>query len=69
MLVNASAIGFYGPHGAEELTEDSPAGDDELARMCVDWEKAARAAEPLGVAWPSSASASCSTLRRRSSRC
>src|SRR5439155_27240255 len=25
-LVNASAIGYYGPHGAEELTEDSPPG-------------------------------------------
>jgi uncharacterized protein len=49
VLVNASAIGFYGPHGDEELTEDNPPGDDELARLCVDWEKAARAAEPLGV--------------------
>src|SRR5262249_45719336 len=24
LLVNASAIGYYGPHGDEELTEDSP---------------------------------------------
>jgi uncharacterized protein (TIGR01777 family) len=49
ILVNASAIGFYGPHAAEELTEDSPAGDDFLARLCVDWEQAARAAESSGV--------------------
>jgi uncharacterized protein (TIGR01777 family) len=49
VLVNASAIGYYGPHGNEELDEDSPAGDDLLARLCVDWEKAARAAEPAGV--------------------
>jgi uncharacterized protein (TIGR01777 family) len=49
VLVNASAIGYYGPHGDEELTEDSLPGDDLLARMCVDWEKAARAAEPAGV--------------------
>jgi uncharacterized protein (TIGR01777 family) len=48
-LVNASAIGYYGPHGDEELTEDSPPGDDFLARLCVDWEKAARAAEAHGV--------------------
>jgi uncharacterized protein (TIGR01777 family) len=48
-LVNASAIGYYGPHGDEELTEDSPAGDDALARICVDWEAAAHSAEPLGI--------------------
>jgi uncharacterized protein (TIGR01777 family) len=48
-LVNASAIGYYGPHGNEELTEDSPPGDDFLARLCIDWEKAARAAESAGV--------------------
>src|SRR6202011_278661 len=49
VLVNASAVGYYGPHGDEELTEDSPPGSDFLARVCVDWETAARAAEPLGV--------------------
>jgi uncharacterized protein (TIGR01777 family) len=49
LLVNASAIGFYGPHGDEEITEDSPAGADFLAQLCIDWEKTARAAEPLGI--------------------
>jgi uncharacterized protein (TIGR01777 family) len=49
VLVNASAVGYYGPHGDEELTEGSPPGDDFLARVCVEWEQAARAAEPLGV--------------------
>ena len=48
-LVNASAIGYYGPHGDEELTEDSPPGDDFLARLCIDWEKEARAVEAAGV--------------------
>jgi uncharacterized protein (TIGR01777 family) len=48
-IVNASAIGYYGPHGEEELTEDSPPGDDFLARLCVDWEKAARGVEAHGV--------------------
>ncbi len=48
-LVNASAIGYYGSHGDEELTEDSPPGDDFLARICIDWEKAARAVEAAGV--------------------
>jgi uncharacterized protein (TIGR01777 family) len=45
VLVNASAIGFYGAHGDEELDETSPAGNDFLAGLCVDWEKAARTAE------------------------
>lgn len=49
VLVNASAIGFYGPHGDEELTEDSPAGNDTLAHLSVDWEKAAHQAEGNGV--------------------
>jgi uncharacterized protein (TIGR01777 family) len=49
VLVNASAIGYYGPRGDEELTEDSPPGDDFLARICIDWEKAARSAESAGV--------------------
>jgi uncharacterized protein (TIGR01777 family) len=51
VLVNASAIGMYGPHGDEELTEDSPPGTDFLAGLCVEWEKAARAVEPAGVRW------------------
>lgn len=49
ILVSASATGFYGPHGDEELTEDSPPGSDFLARLCVAWEHAAQQAEPLGV--------------------
>jgi uncharacterized protein len=49
VLVNASAIGYYGPHGDEELDEDAPAGDDTLARLCIQWEKQAREAESSGV--------------------
>ena len=48
-LVSGSAIGYYGPHGDEELTEDSPAGSDFLADLCVQWEKAAREVESSGV--------------------
>jgi len=49
VLVNASAIGYYGAHGDEELDEGSPAGDDLLARVCVEWEAAANAAARHGV--------------------
>src|SRR5262249_20261066 len=49
VLVNASAIGYHGPTGDEELTEDSPPGNDTLARVCIEWEQAARGAEAHGV--------------------
>jgi uncharacterized protein (TIGR01777 family) len=48
-LVSSSAVGYYGPHGAEQLPEDTPPGDDFLARVCVAWEREARAAEELGM--------------------
>lgn len=46
VFVSASGVGYYGPSGSEIKTEDSPSGDDFLARMAVDWEAEARAAEP-----------------------
>ena len=48
-LVSSSAVGWYGPHGDEVLTEAAPAGDDFLAQVCVAWEREAAAAEELGV--------------------
>jgi uncharacterized protein (TIGR01777 family) len=48
-LVQASAIGYYGPKGDEELTESSPPGDDFMAVVCREWEAAARGAESFGV--------------------
>lgn len=48
-LISASAIGIYGERGDEELTEASPPGGGFLAEVCEEWEKAAAAAEPLGV--------------------
>lgn len=47
VLVCQSATGFYGPRGDEPLDEDSPAGDDFLARVVREWEQEAVAAEPL----------------------
>ncbi len=46
VLLSSSAIGFYGAHGDEVLTEDAPAGSDFLADLVGQWEGAAsRAAE------------------------
>jgi len=49
VLVNASAIGIYGPHGAEPVDESSPPGSDFLSDLCVDWEKAAMPATSAGA--------------------
>jgi uncharacterized protein len=44
VLVNASAVGYYGNRGDEPLTEESSPGQDFLARLTVRWEEeAARA--------------------------
>jgi uncharacterized protein (TIGR01777 family) len=43
VLVSASAVGYYGAHGDEELDEDSPAGKDFLAEVCQAWEAEASA--------------------------
>jgi hypothetical protein len=49
VLVSASAVGYYGKHGDEEVREAAPPGDDFLARVCVAWEREADAASALGL--------------------
>jgi uncharacterized protein (TIGR01777 family) len=44
VLVNASATGYYGDRGEEELTEASSRGDGFLAELSEAWEDAAKAA-------------------------
>ncbi len=44
VLVNASAVGFYGTSTEARFTEASPAGTDLLGQLCRDWEAAADAA-------------------------
>ncbi len=49
VLVSASGVGYYGPRGEEPVTESTPPGPDFLARLCVEWEEEARAAEGHGT--------------------
>ena len=44
VLVNASAIGYYGTSLDQRFVETSPAGSDFLASLCSRWEAAATAA-------------------------
>jgi uncharacterized protein (TIGR01777 family) len=49
VLVSASAIGYYGDRGDEVLSEQSAPGAGFLSEVCVEWERAAREAEALGI--------------------
>ncbi len=48
-LISSSAVGYYGAHGDETVTEETAPGNDYLSRVCVDWEKEARNAESYDV--------------------
>lgn len=49
VMLSASAVGFYGERGDEELTEDAANGDGFLADLCAAWEAATAPAERAGV--------------------
>jgi uncharacterized protein (TIGR01777 family) len=44
VLVSASGVGYYGPHGDEPVDESTAPGSDFLAEVCVAWEREAEAA-------------------------
>jgi uncharacterized protein (TIGR01777 family) len=48
-FISASAVGFYGDKGEEELNEESPHGKGFLSDVCIAWEKEARMAEKYGI--------------------
>lgn len=43
-LISSSAIGWYGETGNRAVTENDRGGDDFLAHVCLEWERAADAA-------------------------
>ncbi len=49
VLINASAVGFYGDAGSRIVDESAPAGAGFLSRLCLDWEAATLPAEDAGA--------------------
>lgn len=49
VLIQSSAVGYYGVHGDDDITEESPAGNDFLAGVCKDWEAVTASVEQMGV--------------------
>jgi hypothetical protein len=49
VLIQSSAVGYYGPCGDEEVTEEHAGGTDFLAQVCTAWESSTTEVETLGV--------------------
>lgn len=49
VLINASAVGFYGMHGDDVITEGNAPGSDFLAEVCRQWEEEAGRAAIKGT--------------------
>jgi hypothetical protein len=50
VVIQASGVGYYGPRGDEELTEDASPGEDWAAQVVIHyWEAATEPVEAMGV--------------------
>lgn len=49
VFIQASAVGFYGPRGEEEIDETASSGGDFSSKLCVDWEDSSKRIEDLGI--------------------
>ncbi|HTP12089.1 MAG TPA: TIGR01777 family oxidoreductase [Bacteroidota bacterium] len=49
VLINNSAVGFYGDVPDGDVSETAPAGTDFLAQVCLNWEAEALMAKKFGV--------------------
>jgi len=49
VLIQSSGVGYYGPHAAQPLNEDTPSGSDFLASLAVNWEVSTKIVDSLGV--------------------
>jgi uncharacterized protein (TIGR01777 family) len=49
VVIQSSAVGYYGPRDDSLITEDAVPGVDFLAKVCVDWEASTASVERMGV--------------------
>jgi len=49
VVVQASGVGYYGPHGDEMLDESSPSGEDFLSDVACQWEASTKPVKAMGV--------------------
>ena len=49
VLIQSSAVGYYGPGDDQVITEEASPGSDFLASVCKDWEASTEQVESLGV--------------------
>ncbi len=49
VLVQSSAIGYYGTLNDQKVDESAPVGNDFLAKFCKEWEATTAYAEKIGV--------------------
>lgn len=49
VVVQSSAVGYYGPSLRPAFAEEAPAGSDFLAEVCKAWEASTQKVEELGV--------------------
>ena len=48
-FIQASAVGYYGWRKNEDVTENTPAGTDFLAKVCLNWEGSTSEIETMGI--------------------
>lgn len=49
VVIQASAVGYYGPQNEQGITEENPAGQDFVAQVCAEWENSTAPVEAMGV--------------------
>jgi uncharacterized protein (TIGR01777 family) len=49
VVIQASAVGYYGPHDDKPFDESAPAGGDYLSKVCQEWEDSTKPVEAMGV--------------------
>lgn len=49
LIIQSSAVGYYGPHGDETLSEATGPGHDFLAQVCQAWERSVQSVVQQGV--------------------